>query len=211
MKTVIFDVDGVLLDSEPVITAASVQALKEYGIQADPGDFRQFAGMGDDIYIGGVARLHGGEYVPEMKARAYEIYAEIAEKQAVVYPGVLPLMDYLWQHGYTLAVASASDSFKVMLNLRTVGAGPERFAAILTGSDVSRKKPFPDIYLEAARKAGAKPEECTVIEDSLAGVQAAKNAGMRCIAVTNTFSADKLVQAGADFVFDRIDDAETIL
>lgn len=202
-KTVIFDMDGVLTDSEPAITRASMEALAEFGIEAEFGDFRQFAGMGDDIYIGGVARLHGGEYDVAMKKRAYEIYQQRTER-INVFPWSKNVVETLHNMGYKTAVASASDVDKVFCNIRCIGVKDGSFDAVVTGSDVQRKKPAPDIFLKAAEKVGADPKKCIVAEDAVSGVMAAKAAGMTAVAVTTTFPADKLKEAGADYIVDDL-------
>ena len=79
-----------------------------------------------------------------------------------------------------------------------------RLDAIVTGSDVERKKPAPDIFLKAAEKAGLEPRFCIVAEDAIAGIMAAKAAGMRAVGVTTSFSADELKKAGADVVTDSL-------
>ena len=75
---VIFDMDGVLVDSEPIIRAAAIRALAEFGIAARPEDFEPFVGAGEDRFVGGVAELHGAKFVPEMKRRTYDWYFEAA-------------------------------------------------------------------------------------------------------------------------------------
>lgn len=207
---IIFDMDGVLVDSEPAITRASMAALSEWGVKAEYDDFKQYTGMGDDLFIGGVARKYGREYDLRMKERAYEIYLEKADEWVNVYPWSKPLID-LFSEKYKLAVASASDKVKVECNLRCIGADPSVFAALITGSDVKNKKPAPDIFLLAAEKAGVDTSSTVVFEDAISGVMAAKAAGCVCIAVTTSFPADKLYQAGADFVVDDLSLAPEII
>ena len=204
MKAVLFDMDGVLVNSEPVIIEASLLTLRKYGVEAKETDFKEFTGMGDDLFIGGVARKYGLEYDPKMKAEAYEVYFEIIDELIGKFPGVLPLISLLKEKGYTLAVASASDLVKVKANLKALGASEDDFAAIITGSDVERKKPFPDIYLKAAAAIGADPSECIVIEDAISGTQAGVAAGMKVACVTTSFPAEPLWNAGASWVFDDI-------
>ncbi|MBO5298893.1 MAG: HAD-IA family hydrolase [Clostridia bacterium] len=204
MKAVLFDMDGVLVNSEPVIIEASLRTLRKYGVEAKETDFKEFTGMGDDLFIGGVARKYGVEYDPKMKAEAYEVYFEIIDELIGKFPGVLPLISLLKEKGYTLAVASASDLVKVKANLKALGASEDDFAAIITGSDVERKKPFPDIYLKAAAAIGAEPSECIVIEDAISGTQAGVAAGMKVACVTTSFPAEPLWNAGASWVFDDI-------
>ncbi len=201
-ELVIFDMDGVLVDSEGAGIEASIKALHEYGIDAVPDDFIEFTGMGDDKFIGGAAAKHGGVYDVSMKARMYEIYVETAAEKVKVFHWSKKLIETFSARGLKVAVASASDYKKVMKNIECIGVDPSIFSAVVTGSDVTRKKPFPDIFLKAAELAGIKPECAFVCEDALSGVAAAKNAGMKCAAVTTSFPKDKLIEAGADYVTD---------
>ena len=203
MKTaaVLFDMDGVLVDSEPIINAAAIRALAEFGIRARPEDFGPFVGAGEDRYVGGVAELHGQTYVPQMKHRTYDWYLKLLPDMGKAFPGARDLVEYLYRQGIPCAVASSADRIKVEANLTTVLQLPlDRFAALVTGEDVFRRKPHPDIFLEAARRLDVPPQACCVIEDAVNGVEAARAAGMRCIAVTTTFPPEALAAAGADLV-----------
>ncbi len=198
---VLFDMDGVLVDSEPIINAAAIRALAEFGIQARPEDFEPFVGAGEDRYVGGVAELHGQVYVPQMKRRTYDWYLKLLPSMGKAFPGARDLVEHLYRQGIACALASSADRIKVEANLTTVLQLPlERFAAIVTGEDVFRRKPHPDIFIEAARRLDVMPGACCVIEDAVNGVEAAKAAGMRCIAVATTFHAETLTAAGADLV-----------
>lgn len=196
--------DGVLVDSEPAITYASLEALKERGILAKYEDFKPFTGMGDDKFIAGVCEKYGATYDPAMKERAYEIYIEHAAEWIAVFPWSKPVLTALHDAGYRLAVASASDIVKVECNLRQIGIDTSIFSAIVTGSDVARKKPAPDIFLKAAEKAGGEPSRSLVIEDAVSGVMAAKAAGMTALGVTTSFDRQTLLEAGADRVTDDL-------
>lgn len=197
---VLFDMDGVLVDSEPVIEAAARAGLQEFGVHARPEDFIPFVGMGEDRYIGGVAEQYGVPFHLDMKKRVYEIYVQIVAENLKVYSGTLPVLQALADAGIPLALASSADRVKVSANLRIAGIEERRFGVIITGEDVVRKKPYPDIYLSAAEGLGIPPERCIVAEDAVSGVQAAKAAGMRCVAVCTSFSAAVLREAGADAV-----------
>ncbi len=201
ITAVVFDMDGVLVDSEPIINAAAIRALAEFGIQARPEDFVPFVGAGENRYVGGVAELHGRTFVPEMKRRTYEWYLKLLPSMGKAFPGARDLVDRLHQKGIPCAVASSADRIKVEANLTSVLQVPlDRFAAVVTGEDITRRKPYPDIFLEAARRLNVPPQACCVIEDAVNGVEAAKAAGMRCVAVTTSFPAEKLVAARADVV-----------
>ncbi len=148
-----------------------------------------------------MAELHGKTFVPEMKRRTYDWYLKLLPSMGKAYPGGKELIELLHEKGIPCAVASAADRIKVEANLTQVLRVPlDLFAVILVGEDVKRLKPYPDIFLEAARRMNVEASTCCVIEDAINGVQAAKAAGMRCIAVTTSFPAEALIQAGADAV-----------
>ena len=198
---VIFDMDGVLVDSEPIIRAAAIRALAEFGVAARPEDFEPFVGAGENRFVGGVAELHGQAFVPEMKRRTYDWYLQLLSSMGKAFPGGKELIELLHKMGITCAVASSADRVKVEANLTQVLRVPlDCFAAIVMGEDVKRLKPHPDIFLEAARRMNMPPAACCVIEDAINGVQAAKAAGMRCVAVTTSFSSGALLNAGADVI-----------
>ena len=99
------------------------------------------------------------------------------------------------QAGLGVAIASSADRVKIVANLLKIGLPVENWNALVTGEDVRRRKPAPEIFLTAATRLGRAPAECTVVEDALNGVAAAKAAGMRCIAVAQTFGAERLLEA----------------
>lgn len=200
VNAILFDMDGVLTDSEPVINEAAIRGLRERGIDPRPEDFEPFVGMGEDRYIGGVAEAYGLPYTPDMKRRVYEIYLDILPHRLTPFPGVHDLLDALTDAGFRLALASSADRIKVTANLEAIGVPRQRFGAIIAAEDVERRKPAPDIYLEAARRLAVPASECCVVEDALSGIEAAKSAGMRCIAVSTSFPEQRLLQAGADIV-----------
>lgn len=136
-----------------------------------------------------------------MKRRTYDWYLKLLPEMGKAFPGARDLIERLHRHDIPCAVASSADRIKVEANLgQVLGVPLDYFAAIVTGEDVVRRKPHPDIFLEAARGLGVPAVSCCVLEDAVHGVQAAKAAGMRCVAVTTSFPREALVAAGADFV-----------
>jgi len=228
LELVIFDMDGVLVDSEPAITQASIESLREsYGIDAKHEDFKEFTGMGDDKFIQGVAGKYGKPYDVKLKLRAYEIY--MAKKDRVkVFPRAKKLIHNLNNIGLKCAVASASDLVKVKVNIKKIKLGKslkiistdynknenikvKNKLYVIAGTDVINKKPDPEIFLKAAKTAGISPENSIVIEDAVSGVKAAKSAGMTCIGVTTSFNRKTLFNAGADYVINKLYDAFDVI
>ena len=199
LRGVIFDMDGVLVLSEPFIARAAIQMFAEKGYTLEPDDFRPFIGTGEDRFIGGPAEARGIPMDPEKdKARTYAIYLDLIQGQLKPLPGVHEFIERCREHKLKIAVASSADAIKVEGNLKEIGLPTSTFDAIVTGSDVTHKKPSPEIFQEAARRLGLDPSSCLVVEDAIAGVAAAKHAGARCLALSTSFTRDKL--ADADWV-----------
>jgi HAD superfamily hydrolase (TIGR01509 family) len=199
---VIFDMDGVLCASEPFIAEAACKMFAEtYGVIVQPHDFIPFVGTGEDRFIGGVAEKYGVTLVmPRDKERTYAIYLEIIKGRLQALPGVHEFIAECRQRGVKLAVATSADRVKLDGNLNEIGVPPETFDACITGSEIARKKPDPEIFLTASRRLGIPATRCLVIEDAPSGVQAAKRAGSSCLGLTTSFSAAQLIEAGANWV-----------
>lgn len=194
----IFDLDGVLAVSEPLLAEAAIALFAERGVAITAGDFRPFIGMGEDRYVGGAAEAKGVPIdVGPAKARLYEIYEQVIRGRLRPLPGAIETVHACRGRGFAIAVASGADGVKVRANLREIGLPDNIFDAVVDGNQVERKKPAPDIFLEAARRLGVAPPAGLVIEDAVSGVAAARAAGMRCLGITSSFGVDEL--AGADW------------
>ncbi len=204
IRGVIFDMDGVLLDSEPATALASVRGMRDFGIYANPEDFREFCGMGEEAYFGGVAEKYGGVYTQEMKDRIYSYYVQDAARDIVLFEGVPEVLRTLHARGYKLAIASGALPIKVNTNIQAAGLPIECFSAIVSAADVQKQKPAPEIFVTAARRMGLEPHQCIVAEDAVSGVTGAKAGGMKCMGITTTFPGDRLIALGADWTADHI-------
>ncbi len=196
IKAVLFDMDGVLVDSEELIFLAAKEMFREHGISVVKEDFKPYIGTGENSYLGNVAKKYGFSMdIPRDKARTYEIYAEMAPQRLKLLPGVISFIEKCKKKNLRLAVATSADEIKMNVNLKAVGLDKGVFDATVNGLEVMHKKPHPEIYLKAAEKLSFETSACLVIEDAVNGVEAAKVSGAKCLAVTNSFSADKLIKA----------------
>ncbi len=191
-KAILFDMDGVLIESEWLMRATSIQSLEEYGVHAKHEDFLEFTGMGEDRFISGVAEKYGLKYDKAMKERAYDFFGQRVMEETDVPEGVKEMLETLHSRGIKMAVCSAADRRKVMYNLMAIGVDESIFETIITGSEVEKKKPDPEIYLKGAAAVGEDPADCLVVEDAISGVQAARSAGMDAAAVPTTFTLEEL-------------------
>jgi len=208
----IFDVDGVIADTESVNAEASITMLRDcFGIQGvTREDFEEGIGRGAEAYVQAAARRHGrvlsaDELKTATRVRQENFLSILRERPLPPFPGVLDLIHAaLEQPGrFCAAIATSSTREKSMAVLRAAGVPVERLAYVC-GDDVEKKKPAPSLFLEAARRMSVPPERCVVFEDAPDGIQAAKAAGAKCIAVTNSFPRERL--AAADLVVNSLAD-----
>ncbi|APP75409.1 hydrolase [Xanthomonas vesicatoria ATCC 35937] len=209
-RAVIFDMDGLMLDSERAITACLAQAADEQGLTIEPAFWLQMVGTGDVA-----CRLLLGERVGDaaadrMLARAQLLYDAVAERGIPHRPGIIALLEYLVAIGMPRAVATSTQR---PLALRKLQAADLlwRFDAVCTASDVRHPKPAPDIYLLAAQSLGVDPAHCLVLEDSPTGVRAALAAGMTPIQIPDLLEPDANVRALGHRIMPSLSDAQRLL
>lgn len=214
----IFDVDGVIADTEAVNARASIKVFHDlFGVRGvKRRDFEAGLGRGAEEYVKAAARVHGLELSPEQVTAATEsrqanFLALLRDEPLASFPGVLELITAaLARDDFRVAIATSSTREKSGAVLESARI-PYRETVYVTGSDVTHKKPHPELFLTAARRSGVTPQSCLVVEDAPNGVEAAHNAGCKCLAVTNSVGAEKL--RSADLVVDKLSevDIETVI
>lgn len=202
VRGVIFDMDGVLCESEPLTIRTAIGVLRDLcGLEVKPADFAPFIGQGEAVYFSGPAGAYGAEIdVGEAKARFYATYPEVIRGKLRPLFGAPEFIDGCRRLGLKLAVATSAETAKLEANLGEIGLPRDRFDAVAVGEEVANMKPAPDSFLLAAERLELPPQDCLVVEDAVAGVRAAKAAGCRCLALTTSFSEGELLEAGADWV-----------
>jgi HAD superfamily hydrolase (TIGR01509 family) len=199
----IFDVDGVIADTEPVNARASIRVFAEmFGVKGVVRkDFDAGLGRGAENYMRAAAAVHNLTLTDEQIAasallREKYILDILNTEPLPAFPGILNLIEAgLSRPDFRVGIATSSSRELCRAMLTASGMPYDRLQCI-TGSDVRNKKPNPEIFLKAAARIGISPCRCIVIEDAPNGVEAARAAGAHCIAVTNSVSAGRL--AGAD-------------
>ncbi len=206
IKAVLFDMDGVLLESEKFINQAGVDMFKEKGYDVKHKDFLPFTGMGENRYLGGVAEKHNIPFdIEKDKLRTYQIYEGLVMGKIEALPGVLEFIGSCKNRGIRIAVATSADQVKMEINLREIRIPVETFDATVNGLEIEHKKPAPDIFLLAAERLGVDPQHCLIVEDAVSGVAAGKAAGAMVLGLTTTFSAGEL--AAADWIAGDLSEA----
>ena len=196
---VIFDMDGVLCDSEPIIAAAAAEALRRrYGIAATRADFLPFVGAGEDRFISGAAQRHGVTVDLAIdKPLTYEIYLEMIPGSLQAIAGARDFVAGARSAGLLLALATSSDRPKLDGNLAAIGIPESLFDVVISAEHVTHKKPHPETFLRAVESLGLSASRCLVIEDARNGVRAARAAGCAVLGIASSLPEPVLIGEGA--------------
>ncbi len=192
LKAILFDMDGVIIDSEPLHCKAFQKAMKHYGLDLSKEYCYQFIGNTDrymvDQLIKDFQLSNTAEEIIQLKHEVLE-QLEVEEPYPAV-PYVVDLIKHLSQYPIKLAIASSSPMEQIEKTAKNLNLSPF-FHEYVSGMDLKHSKPAPDIFLKAANLLGVSPEECLVIEDSYNGVTAAKAANMTCVGYYNENSGNQ--------------------
>lgn len=202
MKAVIFDMDGVLVDSQPYHFKADIDTMAEYGVIKDQKFYESFAGTLTADRMRTLKEMFGLDVpVEEMTIKRENMILDIMGKEDIKpVLGIPEFLRSIKEKGLTTAVASSSDYKLINLILDRLKIA-KYFDSVTSGSDVKRGKPSPDVFLLAAERIGIEPAECLVVEDSENGVKAAKAAGMKALGYINPTSGKQDLSL-ADFITD---------
>lgn len=208
---VIFDNDGVLVDSEHISLIAYREAIREQGVNLREEDDWQYCGLTDADIIRAMRKTYGAELdLERFSSRKKQLYFDLAQREALrPFPGVRELIEDLQNHAIPYALASSGSREKILFNLRSAGI-EELFPMIVSGEDFHRGKPDPEIFLCAAERLGLPSHRCAIIEDSINGLKAARAARGLAIGVANTFPSDKL-EPFADVVVQSLEELSASL
>ena len=216
---IIFDNDGVLVDSEPVSLCAYRDAMGEQGVDLSDADDERYCGLTDADIVRDLERMHGRSLnLAQFEARKRELYLAHSETRGLpAFPGARQVLEVLRARGTPVALASSAPQEKIAHNLEAAGL-VGLFEVVVSGEECERGKPDPEIFVEAARRLNMDPEKCVVVEDSINGLVAARAAGMFAVGVTNTFSRERLApyadaviaELGELVVMDEMDEMDTM-
>ena len=184
IKAVLFDMDGVLIDTEKYLTKFWQQAAREAGLDLDITEFYEFRSLASRFAAVEFQKKYGSQYdYFAIRERRKELMnAHLAEHGIEMKPEVKETLQVLKERGYYIAVVTATDEERTKQYLSEIGIY-DWFDSIICATMVERGKPFPDVYLYACERIGCRPEECMAVEDSPNGVAAASAAGCRTVMV----------------------------
>lgn len=192
-KAIIFDMDGVLVDSNPFHLRKWMDLFQAHGMPYKPEELpKMVLGPPNEVIF---RRYMGADLTQEQLADlSEELEANFRREigpHARAFPGVRRFIEECHAQGIAMAVASAAIAKNVTFLVSTLGLR-DYFREVLTANEITHPKPDPEIYMKTAAKLGVSPSTCAVFEDSFVGIEAAKCAGMKCVAVATTFAAEEL-------------------
>lgn len=207
IQAVVFDLDGTLVDSEPVHADAWLSVLAEHGLEFDHHWFGQWVGLSDKHLAESVMREYQLNIPLEtLRQQKQELYHQLALSTLRPFRGVKEGLMYFAENQTPVALATNSSRADVDQVFLATGLA-EYLRAIVTADDVARLKPAPDVYLLAAERLSIAPQACVAVEDSPAGVAAARRAGMYVLGVATSQGPDRLEEANE--IFDHTEEAIT--
>lgn len=209
---IIFDCDGVLVNSEPLSARADGELLAQFGVKMDEADFRrQFMGRTFEYMVEELSAKRGATFPENIVALKNQRLGELYRTELQLVRGVRDALETIKGLGLSMSVASNSPRELVKLALQVTGLLPFFRDQITTYEDVPHGKPEPDIYLLAAQRSGSTAENCLAVEDSISGVQSAVDAGCWTLGFTGTHDDGhahglKLREIGAEALFSKMMD-----
>lgn len=197
IKGIIFDLDGVIIDSEPLHEYCEREILKQYNVLLTAEIFAEVKGLREQEAFSYYTTLFKIKESPEvLMQKKMQLYLRLLKKKIRLYPGFKSFAKKCRQRFKVgLATSSSKESLSIIFKQFEI---KHYFDAIVTGEEVNLPKPYPDPYIKMAEKLHLKANQCLVIEDTIHGITAAKTAGAKCIAVTTTFPKSKLKETSAD-------------
>jgi beta-phosphoglucomutase family hydrolase len=204
LAAVIWDMDGVLADTARYHFLAWEETFARRGIAFTDEDFKRGFGIKNDNIIKNVLGEKTTQAEIEAIAREKEAtFRRIIGRDIKPIAGAIELLGHLHSRGIRMAIASSTVAENIRLIVSRLGIA-NYFEAVITGHDVTEGKPSPQVFLLAAQRLGVAPKNCLVFEDAVAGVKAARSAGMHCVAITS--SHPRAMLAEADLVVDTLEE-----
>ncbi len=209
-SALIFDMDGVLIDSEPLHKRAKEETFRRFGIVVPESVYDSYKGRSDAVVMQEILAQRGSseETIASALRLKHEIF-EASEHELQPVPGAIDFLRWA-KPRYRLALATSATPRNRAAMLQMLGVG-DLFEATVDAGQFQRPKPDPEVFLIALRKLGLAATDCWVIEDTVNGVEAAKSAACAAVAITTTFDRAVLSNAGADLIVDSFTEIQAKL
>jgi HAD superfamily hydrolase (TIGR01509 family) len=208
IQAIIFDIDGLMLDTEPVSKRSWSTVMTPAGFLLTDEVYQKMIGRTEADVRHLLAEIYGSHFpFDQMYREREQRFNELVQSEGIALkPGLHDLLDFVNHEQLAKAVASSTYAKLAEVKLRVAGVR-QHFDIIVTGDQVTHGKPAPDWFLEAARRLGVSPEACVVLEDSQAGIRAAHSAGMRSLLVPDMQTPDEETLRLADEVLEHLGQA----
>ena len=209
-KALIFDMDGVLIDSEPLHEYTKRQALRSAGIEVDEMVFSRYIGRSDRVMITQMARINGrsDDEIEAILAEKARLYA-LGERDLKPVPGAVDFVCWAYEE-YRLAVATSATARNRKCTLASLGL-TSLFEVVIDSDSIAQPKPSPEVFEKTIAQLGVAASDCWIIEDAVNGVIAARSVPCFTVALTTSFGESDLLRAGADVVVDQFSEIQTLL
>jgi HAD superfamily hydrolase (TIGR01509 family) len=212
VNSIIFDMDGVIFDSEKAVFGLWKELAEKYGFPDIDEVYKRTVGVNSDS----TRKIFFDHYGPDfpfdeyLREESQMYHSRYDDGRLPLKPDIERVLEYIKNRGYKIAIASSTRAELVKRQIENAGL-IEYFDVIVGGDMVTRSKPHPDIFLEAAERLGAIPEETYVIEDSFNGIRAAHAGGFIPVMVPDMLPPDDEMRDKANFIFDNLKEVESIL
>jgi HAD superfamily hydrolase (TIGR01509 family) len=184
IAALVFDMDGLMLDTEPIYRTSWQRTAAELGWELTDHAYEAYIGRRTEDCERELAERWGPTFpIDAFRKRWPDVWRDLAGQGLATKPGLHALLDFAAARNLPTAVATSTERTLAEYTLRCGGLAIARFSVIVTGDEIANGKPAPDIYLEAARRLGLAPARCAALEDSDAGILSASRAGMRALMV----------------------------
>ncbi len=210
VTSVLFDLDGVLIDSVKLHCRSYIIAMKSLGLEPDIEKIREMMGQkAEEIIAQSSNRPLTKEEIDYLVREKTRWYRKELLREKPIKPGARGILKWCKENGLKLGLATGTRRENVDAFLEILGFNP--FDAIVTANDVKRAKPDPEVWLKTLEELGETAENSVAVDDAVFGVEAAKKAGLRVIGVSGTFPPDVLISSGADWVVSNLEEIKKVL
>jgi HAD superfamily hydrolase (TIGR01509 family) len=211
IRAVLFDLDGVVIDSEPVHERSLMVASERLGHKLTPSELRQLKGLNQEASAAGLKSLAASsnvDFIEIVRIRS-QVFAELIDHVRLM-PNVRKFIHRLRITGYSVALTTSSGGSGLATIFDRFGLC-QVFDVVVTGDQVTHSKPHPEPYRLTAQRLGVRPDHCLAIEDSINGIISATGAGCYAVGITTSFPKQTLIEAGAAFSIDTFEELERMM
>lgn len=212
INTLIFDMDGVIFDTESLYLKHWCSVFSKYGYEMTKENYLLVMGRGRKVVKEKFLSIYGESLpIDDMyKEKDYELSKYIEENEVPIKEGAYELLEFLSKKGYKIALATSAEKGRAMKHLKD-SKFKDYFDVIVTGEDIEKAKPNPEIFLRALEKLDVEPKNAIVIEDSIAGIKAAKNAGIFAVHAPDLKEPDEEMLKEADVIVSNLIEIKTLV